>query len=609
MNKKYIITMMLALGLLANDKPLQAEIDTTALTLYAGMGLGCLGFNYVSTKVAQSTGEAFSRTFRIASGLGAGASAITLALLSGKAKGVLEHAYNLAAGAVAGYSFGNILVELARLVGWLDYLERYARGQSINQDNNANFPQNKNTQNMSNANGDGEWRVHYPGQIDMNFNSVAGMEEVKEELQDIVDYLKDPEKYHRLGAKMCKGVLLVGPPGNGKTFIARALAGEADCAFISVSGSEFVEKYVGVGAARVRSLFAQARDNKPCIIFIDEVDAVGGKRTSNDGGGGQEHNHTLNQLLTEMDGFDSKNEPIIIIAATNRVDMLDDALLRPGRFDRQVKVSNPRMADRLKILKLHAQKVVLDPTVDLERVARGTAGFSAAQLANLINEAAITATRENKSAIFMAHFEEARDKIIVGKKWKAEDKNKDKETLAMTAYHEAGHALMHILQPDHAMPLHKVTIAARGDALGIAWGLPEGDVFKKTKEELLADIKICMAGRAAEELVFGKYGTGASNDFKQATTAAKAMVTRYGMSDELGPVSYTGSISGETAELIDKEVRRICKECMADVKNTLKANRDKLDRLAKGLLEDETLDASEVYALLGLPPRISQRLA
>ena len=453
-------------------------------------------------------------------------------------------------------------------------------------------------------------RMHKPSQIKTTFDSVAGMENAKEELKDVVDHLKHPEQFGRLGARINKGVLLVGPPGNGKTLLARAVAGEANCPFFSISGSEFVQKYVGVGAARIRDLFAQARKHKPSIIFIDEIDAVGMKRTATEGGG-SEYNQTLNQLLTEMDGFDSKEEPIVIIAATNRADILDEALLRPGRFDRQVHVPNPRVGDRLKILALHAKNFKLDPSVDLERIARGTPEFSGAQLANLINEAALIATKHpDKDAIFMEDFEEARDKVIAGKKWK--DQNKNKEELLVTAYHEAGHALMHVLQPDDAMPLHKVTILARGDALGLTWGLPEGDTLKRTKEEMLANIKVCMGGRAVEELVFGKQSTGAHGDFEQATKEAQKMVRYYGMSDVLGPVIYDkGSFnySEKTAELIDQEVKRISEECLADVVKTLTENRDKLDLLATTLLEKELLEADEVYALLGVTPRESHKLA
>lgn len=452
-------------------------------------------------------------------------------------------------------------------------------------------------------------RMHKPSQIKTKFDSVAGMENAKEELKDIVDYLKDPEKLGRLGAKMSKGILLVGQPGNGKTLLARAVAGEANCPFFSISGSEFVQKYVGVGAARVRDLFAQARKHKPSIIFIDEIDAVGMKRSDNEGGG-SEYNQTLNQLLTEMDGFDTKGDPVVVIAATNRPDMLDSALLRPGRFDRRVEVPMPRVQDRLKILQLHAKDFKLSDTVDLEKIARGTPEFSGADLANLLNEAALHATKNEQESISMIDFDEARDKIMVGKKWK--DQKKSGKDLEVTAYHEAGHALMHLLQPDHAMPLHKVTVLARGGALGITWGLPEGDELVKTKKEMLANIKVCMGGRAAEELIFGEPSTGAHGDFKQATQEAHKMVRLFGMTDELGPVIYDSNsfaYSEKTAERIDQAIQNILQDCLKDVLEQLKKNRDKLEILAKALLQKETLEAEEIYQLLGIEPRVIHKLA
>lgn len=453
-------------------------------------------------------------------------------------------------------------------------------------------------------------RMHKPSQIKTTFESVAGMENAKEELKDVVDYLKDPKIFSRLGARVSKGILLVGEPGNGKTLLARAVAGEANCPFFSISGSEFVQKYVGVGAARVRDLFAQARKHKPSIIFIDEIDAIGMKRSDNESGG-SEYNQTLNQLLTEMDGFDTKGEPIIIIAATNRPDILDKALLRPGRFDRQVQVPSPRVCDRLRILQLHAKDFKLADTVDLEKVARGTSGFSGADLAHLINEAAIIATKNREQEeVTMADFEEARDKIMVGKKWK--DQQKTGKDLEVTAYHEAGHALMYVLQPDHAMPLHKVTILARGDTLGTTWGLPEDDMLNRTKNEMLAQIKISMGGRAAEELVFGEPSTGAVGDFTKATEEAHKMVRYFGMSDELGPVVYDANrftYSEKTAERIDMTVQRILQDCLEQVRDVLKNNRDKLDLIAKNLLQKETLEAEEIYQLLGMAIRVTHKLA
>ncbi len=453
-------------------------------------------------------------------------------------------------------------------------------------------------------------RMHKPSQIKTTFADVAGMENAKEEVQDIVDYLKEPERFSRLGAKMSKGILLIGDPGNGKTLLARALAGEANCPFFSISGSEFVQKYVGVGAARVRDLFAQARKHKPSIIFIDEIDAVGMKRSDHEGGG-SEYSQTLNQLLTELDGFDSKEEPIIVIAATNRPDILDKALLRPGRFDRRVHIPNPRVKDRLKILELHAKGFTLADSVDLEKIARGTPGFSGADLANLINEAALHATKNiEQEEVTMADFEEARDKIMVGKKWK--DQQKSGKNLEVTAYHEAGHALMHVLQPEHAMPLHKVTVLARGDALGITWGLPENDELLKTKSQMLASIRVCMGGRVAEELVFGEPSTGAHGDFTQATQEAHKMVRYCGMTDELGPVIYDKnkfSYSEKTAERIDTVVQNILQDCLKQVQESLVKNRDKLELLAQALLKHETLDSQEVYELLGVEPRKVHKLA
>lgn len=453
-------------------------------------------------------------------------------------------------------------------------------------------------------------RMYKPSQVKTTFDSIAGMESAKEELEDIVEYLKNPQKVGRLGAKMSKGVLLVGEPGNGKTLLARAVAGEANCPFFTISGSAFVQKYVGVGAARVRDLFAQARKHKPSIIFIDEIDAVGMKRSDNEGCG-SEYNQTLNQLLTEMDGFDTKEDPVIVIGATNRPDTLDSALLRAGRFDRRVEVPMPRLLDRLKILRLHAKDFKLADEVDLEKVARGTAGFSGADIANLLNEAALHAIKtDEKQAIAMADFEEARDKIMVGKKWK--DQQKKGKDLEVTAYHEAGHALMYVLQPDCALPLHKVTILARGGALGITWAIPEHDILSKTKKEILANIKVCMGGRVAEELIFGEPSTGAHDDFKQATKEAHNIVRYYGMTDELGPVIYDKShyaYSEKTAERIDVAVQTILQESFNQVMHLLKEHHDKLEILAKTLLEKETLEAYEVYELLGIEPRKSHRLA
>jgi cell division protease FtsH len=449
-------------------------------------------------------------------------------------------------------------------------------------------------------------RMYKPAQIKTTFASVAGLDNAKEELQDIVNFLKDPVTFSRLGAQISKGVLMVGEPGNGKTLLARAMAGEANCPFFSISGSEFIQKYVGVGASRVRDLFAQARKHKPCIIFIDEIDSIGGHRRDES----PEQSQTLNQLLTELDGFDTKEEAIIIIGATNRPDTLDKALLRPGRFDRQVQVPSPLLKDRLKILQLHAKDFKIDPSVDLERIARGTPGFSGADLKNIINEAAVIATKNpEQESITMAEFEEARDKIMVGKTTKSMDRTP--EELKETAYHEAGHALMRVLQPELAMPLHKVTILARGDALGIAWALPEADQLGRSKDEMLAEIRVAMGGRAAEELVFGKQLTGAHSDLKNATHKAQEMVRYHGMDSDLGPVVYDvthrHSYSQKTAEMIDLAVKNIVQSALDQVKKALQDNRDKLDRLANALLEHETLDAVEVYELLGMPARQDKR--
>jgi cell division protease FtsH len=446
-------------------------------------------------------------------------------------------------------------------------------------------------------------RMLMPSSIKENFNSVAGAQEAKEELKDIVNFLKDPKKYSNLGAKIPRGVLLVGEPGNGKTLLAKAVAGEANCPFFSISGSDFIEVFVGVGASRVRDLFAQARKHSPSIIFIDEIDAVGRHRGSGLGGGHDEREQTLNQLLTEMDGFQTGEGAVIVIAATNRPDVLDKALLRPGRFDRRVLVPYPDINSREQILKVHAKGVKIDPVVDLHKIARATPGFSGADLANLINEAALLASKNNQTMVTVEDFEEARDKVMVGKTNKSIIMTK--EDLKMTAYHEAGHALLYVLLPDN-MPLHKVTIVPRGSALGITWGIPERDKLTETKEECLSIIKMALGGRLAELLIFGKLTSGAHNDYQQATKIARKMVCAYGMSENLGPVSYAledYTISQRTAELIDEEIRRILKECEIDARRILEENIDKLHKLAEALLERETIPAEEVYELLGVEPR------
>lgn len=449
-------------------------------------------------------------------------------------------------------------------------------------------------------------KVFMPSQIKETFNSVAGIQEAKEELQDVVDFLKNPEKYRRLGAKITRGVLLVGEPGNGKTLLAKAVAGEANCPFFSISGSDFIEVFVGVGAARVRDLFAQARKHSPSIIFIDEIDAVGRHRGSGLGGGHDEREQTLNQLLTEMDGFQTTGGAVIVIAATNRVDVLDKALLRPGRFDRRVEVPYPDLSSRDQILRLHGSQVKIDATVDMSKIARGTPGFSGADLANLINEAAIIASKKGQDAVTINDFEEARDKILLGKERKSVVLTEHDRTV--TAFHEAGHALVRLLSPEHTDPLHKVTIVPRGSALGVTHFLPEKEKFLSTKEEMLASIDAALGGRAAEELVFGKITTGAASDFKAATDIARKMVCNYGMSD-LGPVVYGQqnhdfAYSQATAEKIDGEVERMLKVHYDRALNLLQTNREKLDKLAHALLEKETLFAAEVYELLGIEPRV-----
>lgn len=446
-----------------------------------------------------------------------------------------------------------------------------------------------------------------PSQIKTNFDSVAGAVEAKEELKDVVDFLKNPDKYKRLGAKLTKGVLLVGEPGNGKTLLAKAVAGEANCPFYSVSGSDFIEIFVGVGAARVRDLFAQARRDAPCIIFIDEIDAVGRQRGLGMGGGGHdEREQTLNQLLTEMDGFESGNSAVIVMAATNRPDVLDKALLRPGRFDRRVDVPYPDLKSREDILKVHSIGVKIDSEVDMKKMARGTPGFTGADLANLINEAAINASKHNQDRVLIKDFEEARDKIMLGKELKTVLLNDRERNLV--AYHEAGHALITLMMPTDCDPLHKVTIIPRGKALGVTHSLPEREKHSISKEEMVAKIMMAMGGRAAEEIVFNKLETGAYSDFKHASDIARKMVCFYGMSDKLGPVTYHQNhgefqYSQETANVIDEEVRNILKSCYSKAVELLKAHRDKLDKLAQALLEKETMFAGEIYNLLGIEPR------
>lgn len=455
-------------------------------------------------------------------------------------------------------------------------------------------------------------RMFMPNQIKVNFNSVAGAAEAKEELQDVIDFLKNPDKYKRLGARLTRGILLVGEPGNGKTLLARAVAGEANCPFFSVSGSDFIEVFVGVGAARVRDLFAQARRHSPSIIFIDEIDAVGRQRGSGVGGGGHdEREQTLNQLLIEMDGFESASSAVIVIAATNRSDILDKALLRPGRFDRQIDVPYPDLVSREAILRVHASNVKIDPALDLNKIARGTPGFTGADLENLINEAAIIASKEDKSLVSTKDFEEARDKILLGKE------NKTitllQEERRMTAFHEAGHALVSLLMPGNNDPLHKVTIMPRGRALGVTHRMPERDKHTMSREEMVGDIMVALGGRAAEVIVFNRLEVGAYSDFQKATQIARRMICNYGMSTVLGPVVYQQAGPGEykyseeTARLIDHEVRQLIEDCYQKTLTLLTANRDKLDKLALELCDKETLYADEIYQLLDIPARESHR--
>ena len=445
----------------------------------------------------------------------------------------------------------------------------------------------------------------------VTFKDVAGIDEAKQELEEIVEYLKDPQKFQKLGGKIPKGALLVGAPGTGKTLLARAIAGEAKVPFFTISGSDFVEMFVGVGASRVRDMFEQGKKNAPCIIFIDEIDAVGRHRGAGLGGGNDEREQTLNQLLVEMDGFNTK-EGVIIIAATNRPDVLDPALLRPGRFDRQVVIPNPDILGREKILNVHMKKTQNAPDVDSKVVARGTPGFSGADLANLVNEAALLAARRNKKLVTMLDFEDAKDKVLMGAERRSlVMSEKEKE---LTAYHEAGHALVGIYVPGND-PLHKVTIIPRGRALGITMNLPERDRYSETKKEMGAKIAMMFGGRVAEEIVFGKdnVSSGAANDIKQATDKARSMVTEWGMSNKLGPLRYNDNeeevflghsvaqrknVSDATAELIDQEVREIIEAGEMKAREVLTENRDSLDRLAKALLEHETLTGDEVALLV-----------
>lgn len=453
----------------------------------------------------------------------------------------------------------------------------------------------------------------------VTFADVAGCDEAKEEVQEIVEYLRAPQRYQSLGGRVPRGILMCGSPGTGKTLLAKAIAGEAQVPFFSISGSDFLEMFVGVGAARVRDMFEQARKNAPCIIFIDEIDAVGRQRGAGLGGGNDEREQTLNQLLVEMDGFES-NTTVIVIAATNRPDVLDPALMRPGRFDRQVVVSLPDIRGREQILKVHAAKIPLDKSVDLPLLARGTPGFSGADLANLVNEAALFAGRRNKSKVDMGDFEDAKDKIYMGPERRSMVMHEDEKRA--TAYHESGHAVIAEVL-DFTDPVHKVTIMPRGRALGLTWQLPERDRISMYQDQMLNQISILFGGRIAEQLFIGRISTGASNDFERATQLARDMVTRYGMSAKMGPVVYgenesevflgrsvtqSQNISEKTMQEVDAEVRRILDEQYEIAYKILDENRDKMHTMAKALIEWETIDRDQVLEIMAgkqpSPPKV-----
>ncbi len=444
----------------------------------------------------------------------------------------------------------------------------------------------------------------------VTFEDVAGIEEAKDDLHEVVDFLKDPQKYQRLGAKIPRGCLLVGPPGTGKTLLARAIAGEAKVPFFTISGSDFVEMFVGVGASRVRDMFEQGKKNAPCIIFIDEIDAVGRHRGAGHGGGNDEREQTLNQLLVEMDGFDA-NESVIIVAATNRPDVLDPALLRPGRFDRQITVPNPDVNGRTKILEVHLKKVPKAPDVDAKVIARGTPGFSGADLANIVNEGALLAARLGKKVVSQRELESAKDKVMMGSERKSMVMSDDEKK--MTAYHEGGHALVSLYFPA-SDPIHKATIIPRGRALGMVMRLPEADKLSYLREKMIADLAVSMGGRVAEELIFGydKVSSGASSDIKYATKLAKAMVTEWGMSDKIGPLFYGAeqqetflgqagggkSSSEQMANIIDEEVKRIVEDAHFNARTILIEHMDELHSISKALLEYETLTGDEIRGLI-----------
>ncbi len=457
------------------------------------------------------------------------------------------------------------------------------------------------------------------GNNQTTFADVAGCDEAKEEVTEIVEFLRDPTKFQKLGGRIPRGVLMVGPPGTGKTLLARAIAGEAKVPFFTISGSDFVEMFVGVGASRVRDMFEQAKKSSPCIIFIDEIDAVGRSRGSGTGGGNDEREQTLNQLLVEMDGFEGSSG-VIVIAATNRADVLDKALLRPGRFDRQVMVSLPDIKGREQILMVHMRKVPIDVDVKADILARGTPGFSGADLANLVNEAALFAARRNKRTVDMQDFEDAKDKIFMGPERKSMVMREDERR--NTAYHESGHAVVAKLLPK-ADPVHKVTIMPRGWALGLTWQLPEFDRISNYKDKMLEEISILFGGRIAEEIFMHQMSTGASNDFERATKLARDMVTRYGMSDALGTMVYAGdsqdsffgnmsskTVSEATQQKVDAEIRRILDEQYGIARKLLEDNRDKVEAMMAALMEYETIDADQINDIMAgiavRPPKPSQ---
>jgi cell division protease FtsH len=445
----------------------------------------------------------------------------------------------------------------------------------------------------------------------ITFDDVAGIDEAKDEVEEIIEFLKNPKKFQRLGGRIPKGVLMVGPPGTGKTLLARAIAGEAGVPFFSISGSDFVEMFVGVGASRVRDLFEQGKKHAPCIIFIDEIDAVGRHRGAGLGGGHDEREQTLNQLLVEMDGFES-NEGVIIIAATNRPDVLDPAILRPGRFDRRIVIGRPDVRGREAILAIHTRKVPLAPDVELEVIARGTPGFVGADLENLVNEAALLAARQDKEFCSMVDFEMAKDKVLMGTERRSMVIGEEEKRT--TAWHEAGHTLVAKMLAQHTDPVHKVTIIPRGPALGLTQQLPKADRLSMSREFAKARIAVCMGGRMAEEAVFARMTTGAANDIKQASEIARRMVTEWGMSERLGPVWYGGDdeqiflgrdfyasrrdFSEHTARIIDEEIRTLVEEGVETARRLIAENREVLDKMAEALLERETLDAEEIDAIV-----------